>query len=239
MIYHTAAEINYYNAFFMYWYESILKHSPNAKISLKFVGSVPDNVLEFCQTNNISLIVDDISFEDLVKKYGKPEKAKGYYPMSRWNSIPNVDDHVCVTDIDVVMLRNEEDLILDLFQENEFVSISRDKKVKINPMMVNYLRKDICKIIKEISLSFMDSKDFKWDIDLEVMSFMKKNFTHKLLHKLGKFDVNSNLYPTPELLDMFFMYYSAVSINVDGVEYPGGLEAKKIKYERAKQYGIF
>jgi hypothetical protein len=157
--------------------------------------------------------------------------------MARWNSIPSEDEHVCVTDVDVVMVKNDLDEILELLNEFDLVSISRNKQPKINMMMVNYISKDKCQTVSDFAKSLMDSKDFKWDIDLEVMSHIKKKMSYTYLHRLVKFDSSAGLIPKL-FTDTSFGYYSAVSVRFDNVEYEGGYDAKKAKYEWADKNDI-
>jgi hypothetical protein len=240
MIFHTAAEKNYYNAFFKRWHKSIKTCYPNAVFSLKYVGDIEQtDVLAFCQKNNINLVLDPTTKEDLIAKHGSMDIGRGYYPMSRWNSIPVVKNKdVCVTDVDVIMIKNDVAEIKEYLKENEFVSISRNKNPKINLMMVNYIRYDACQRVKDVAVSLMNNKDFRWDIDLEVMSYMRKNLKYIYLHRLIKFDSSAGLVPKI-YPDTSFGYYSAVSIILDGIRYNSGLDAKTAKYEYADRKQIF
>lgn len=239
MIYHTAAEINYYNTFFKRWHRSITNIHPGAKFSLKFVGDTANtDVVEFSKEHNINLILDPTTPDDLIKKYGSMEIGCGYYPMARWNSLP-VDDDVCVTDIDVVMMKDHYDEVAELLKIHDVVSISRLKQgEKINLMMVNYIKKDICPKVKDIAISLMDHKEFRWDIDLDVMSKIKNNFNITWIHKLKKFDRAARLIPDPRH-EAYFGYYSAMPVTLDKVFYEGGLDAKRAKYEWADKHDVF
>lgn len=239
MIFHTAAEKNYYNAFFKRWHTSIKILCPDVSFSLKFIGDTSDtDVLEYTSNHNIDLILDPTNTDDLVLRYGSMDIGRGYYPMSRWNSIPVVENQdVCVTDVDVIMIRNDVAEIKEHLKENDFVSISRNKQPKINPMMVNYIKHDACQKVKDFALSLMDNKNFRWDIDLEVMSYMQKNLTYLYLHRLMKFDSNAGLVPHIKA-ETCFGYYSAVSITLEGIHYSGGFDAKKAKYDYADKKGI-
>lgn len=234
MIYHTAAEVNYYNAFFKRWHKSIASIHSDAKFSLKFVGDTSEtDVIDYTKANNIELILDPTTTNDLIKKYGSMETGRGYYPMARWNSIPT-SDNVCVTDVDVVMVKDHLAEMLDLLTKYDIVSISRLKpKEKVNLMMVNYIKKDCCFKIRNHAMTLMDNKHFRWDIDLDVMGYIKKNCNLTYMHKLTKFDRGKQL--QPELGDdSYFGYYSAVSIMIDNNTYPGGMTAKKAKYDWAE-----
>lgn len=239
MIYHTAAEVNYYNAFFKRWHQSILYVHPDAKFSLKFVGDTIDaDVIEYTKTHNIDLILDPTTPEDLINKYGSIEAGCGYYPMARWNSIPDSDD-VCVTDVDVVLLNDHLAEITELLNEHDVVSISRLKpNDKVNLMMINYIRKDVCAKVKNVAISLMNDETFRWDIDLDVMFYIKKNLNLIYINKLLKFDRGNDLVPDKQVYS-YFGYYSAVPVKIDDIEYPGGIEAKKAKYEWSDKNNIF
>lgn len=238
MIFHTAAEINYYNAFFKRWHQSILRLCPDAKFSLKFVGDIAKtSVINYTTKHNINLILDPTTPDELTKKYGSMEIGKGYYPMARWNSIP-VNDDVCVTDVDVVMIKNNLSVINSFLKTYDFVSISRTKINKINPMMINYIKQRRCEEIKDYAMSLMNSSNFRWDIDLEVMDYMKKKLSHTYIHELRKFDQGASLMPS-SFQDVSFGYYSSVSVTIDGINYASGFDSKKAKYEWADTNDVF
>lgn len=236
MIFHTAAEKVYYNAFFKMWHRNIDKHVPNAKFSLKFVGDTSStDVVSFCKDKNIDLILDCTTIDTLIEKYRSLIVARGYYPMARWNSIPIKDEHVCVTDVDVIMLKNDIADMELLFEENDFISVARGRK----RLMVNYIHKDACAAVLEHSKSLMDSDKFRWDLDLDVMSWMLENLRGANLNQLAKFDSTSNRLFNYVPNFCSFGYYSSVGFTYDEVHYPDGFEAKKAKYNWASKTNTF
>ncbi len=237
MIFHTAAEKKYYNAFFKMWHRNILKHFPAAKFSLKFVGNTEDtDVIEFCKTNNINLILDPTTWQELLEKHKTEFKASGYYPMARWNSIPVTNEHVCVTDVDVIMLKNEMSLIEELLETRDYIALQRGKKCRL---MVNFINKSTCSTVRNLAIKLMDSPNFQWDLDVTIGNWMELNLTNNLfLNTLTKFD--SAFDRTAFLKDdeAFFGYYSSVSFTKNGTTYAGGFEAKSAKYKIAQRRGL-
>lgn len=238
MIFHTAAEKNYYNAFFKRWHNSIKKLCKDVKFSLKFVGdTLGTDVVEYCKQNEINLILDPTTWEELLEKHKTEFKASGHYSMARWNSIPVANEHVCVTDVDVIMLKNEMAMIEELLETRDYIALERGKKCRL---MVNFINKNTCETVRNLAITLMDSPDFQWDIDVTISRWMGLNLKNKLfLNKLTKLDSTNNRTAFLANEETFFGYYSSVSFTKNGITYAGGFPAKKAKYEYAEKQKYF
>ena len=129
MIFHTAAEKIYYNAFFKNWHTSIKKIYPTAKFSLRFVGSTTDtDVIEYCNTHHIMLDLDPTTYQEIVDKFKVTGKCvNGYYAMSRWISIPIQNKPVFVTDVDLIATNKLIFSIDNSLNEKSWFTISKRK----------------------------------------------------------------------------------------------------------------
>ena len=189
MIFHTSADKIYLDNFFLPFVTSIKKYYPNPMLSLNFVGTEYVDINKHVYYNTIPL-----SFFELKQKYQKGDRdTKGYYALSRWLTIPVLDDHVAVCDIDVLAVNPiDNQLILNLLKTYEVINITRTKpNGEEGGMMIMILRKDICKTVKDYSTSLLNNLDLKWDTDVNVRSFLYNNFKVKNLLQMKQLSKKS------------------------------------------------
>lgn len=229
MIFHTAAEIKYYNYFFKNWHRSLRKHWPDARFSLRFVGDASESdVVEYCKENSILLEVDSIDFGTMMERYRCLESdALGYYAMSRWISLPIINDHVCMTDVDIIQLNSLGfDLAADL-ESYDFISISRQKRNKTNKMMILFLNRDLVSTIRNKSMELLQSSPLVWNLDTQVLIWM-------VFDKKFRWREHTSLYCINDLSrigsKVKFGYFSGLDGMINGVKYPKGTEAKLARY---------
>ena len=234
MIFHTAAEQIYYDLFFSNWHKSIKKFWPGAKFSLRFVGPKNKAVDEYCSKHNILLTHDPITFEEIDSTFQKEELNKrpkacyGYYALSRWMSMPIADDHVCLTDIDVVALQRPDlRAINEIFSKYQQYRIPRAMPDKTKPknMMVNMFRKDVVSEVNQVAADLLFGSKLMWCLDLQVMAHCNKNFAildEALLVKFkGAVVAKNNL----------FGYCCGSEFVDNGITYKNA-EAKAARYRR-------
>jgi hypothetical protein len=226
MIFHTAAEKNYYNFFFKKWHRFLKEFNPTAKFSLRYVGDTNTcDVVEYCSTNNIMLDIDPISLNQIIEKYNCNEKdALGYYAISRWISLPLLDDHVCMTDVDLLQLNPLEFDLDAILNEKQFISISRKKENKTNKMMFLGFNKDFVKTVKDQSIIFLENNSLVWDLDTKILIWLilKNNFNWEEFIQLYCIDNLSDYNK-----DVKFAYFS--SVNKKQI-YQNEIDAKKARY---------
>lgn len=229
MIFHTAADSRYFEYFFKNWHETISLRHPNASFSLRFVGKNYDGVIKYCKSNRISITVDESSLEEIKNRYNidNDEDAKGYYAMSRWISLP-ADDDVCVTDIDLLMVKQLSDDIIKSLNEHNFVSVCRQKYDHPNVMMCMIIRKDKVKEIRDFAIRLLDESRLRWDLDTAIATYIEQEYEIAKFFNLFKMDhsVQKNI---PVLRkDVIFGYCSAISI-MGNNKIMQGAEAKRFK----------
>lgn len=237
MIFHTAAEQIYYNLFFRNWHLSIKKFWPEAKFSLRFIGPKDKDVDKYCADNDILLTHDPITIKEiktnfnlteLPKRDNRPEACYGYYALSRWLSMPVVDDHVGLTDVDIIALR-EPDMakINDIFKDYQQYRIPRLMVDKSRPknMMVNFFRKDVVKTVNQVANDILNSAKLMWCSDLGVMDYCNKNF--KILDDCLLVKFKSVVVPKNNL----FGYMCATSF-IDKGKTLTGAPAKSARYNK-------
>ena len=185
MIFHTASEQSYFDLFFVNWHTSIKKFWPGAKFSLRFVGPKSSKVDKYCKANNILISHDPTTLEDIKIKFdqseldNRPKACYGYYAISRWLSMPVLNDHVGLTDVDVVAIRspdlNKINKILDQYQQYRLPRVFVDRSKPKN-MMVNFFRKDVVAEVNAVADNILNSSKLMWCSDLGVMDYCNKNF---------------------------------------------------------------
>ena len=185
MIFHTSADKIYYDSFFKQYKESITKYYDYAKFSFNYVGKhnfdIPNDLDFFTQ--------DMIDYDEIKVKYNldNDRNIRGYYCMSRWITIPVLQDHVCVSDIDVIAVNNIDKFMLeDLLEKHKVINLTRikPKSGAEGGMMVFFLHKDVCEQVKQFSLDLLNSSNLEWDTDVRIREFLYKNFDVKNLLKM-------------------------------------------------------
>jgi hypothetical protein len=237
MIFHTAAEQVYFDLFFFNWHTSIKKFWPDARFSLRFIGPKTKSVDKYCSDNDIFITHDPITFEEINANFSQielPERDKrpkacyGYYALSRWLSMPVVDDHVGLTDVDVVAIKKPNiKRINDIFSNYHQYRLPRVFIDKTRPknMMVNFFRKDVVSKVNQVASDLLKPSKLMWCLDLEVMDYCNKNFAILDEGLLAKF--KSNIVPKNNL----FGYYPATDFTDNGVTYTG-TQAKAARYRK-------
>ena len=185
MIFHTSADKIYYDSFFKQYKESITKYYDQAKFSFNYVGKhnvdVPIDLDFFTQ--------EMIDYDEIKIKYNlhHDRNIKGFYCMSRWITIPILQDHVCVSDIDVIAVNDiDKSMLEDLLEKHKVVNLTRIKPRSgaEGGMMIFFLHKDICVQVKKFSLDLLNSCDLTWATDVQVREFLYTNFDVKNLLKM-------------------------------------------------------
>ena len=226
MIFHTAAEKVYYNAFFKNWHTSIKKIYPSARFSLRFVGPDDDtDVIEYCQSNDILLDIDPITYNQITDKFNVTGlNTNGYYAMSRWISVPTIDEDVFVTDIDIVAISAPSFDIEKSLNEKPWFTVSRRKaNNRTLKLMAICLRKDICNSVRDKAISLLNSQPLVWSLDLNIRDFLMENFEYNEYVLLGSI----NKLSIPEVKKLPFAHVK------------GDTETKISEFKIAKSLGIF
>ena len=204
MIFHTAADPIYFEAFYNSYIDSIKQFFDSPLFSLNFVG------LDQQQPTVDYFFQDKISFEEIKIKFNVDDRsARGYYCMSRWNSIPVVNSHVCVSDIDVIAINPiDKILINDLLEKHKVVNLTRlkPKSGGEGGMMILFLHKNICQEVKDFSKQLLENNPLSWATDVAVRSYLYNNFDVKNLLKMKEISKSNN-----QIIDDPWFVYSKVN----------------------------
>lgn len=201
MIFHISADPFYIEKFYHNFVDSIKKYSKNSLISLNVVGEL-DKYPTVDIFNQEKITKQEI--EQRYKTNGRD--TLGYYCLSRWASIPLVDNHVCVCDIDIVAV-NYLDLryIELLIEEYKVVNLTRIKpKTKDEGgMMVIFLHKDICKEIRDYANSLLvQDEQLEWKTDVKVREYLYERFSVKNLLKMQEISKSGSI----KIQDPWFIF---------------------------------
>lgn len=236
MIFHTAAEKVYYNAFFKNWHTSIKKIYPSARFSLRFVGPTTDtDVIAYCNSHHILLSLDPITYQEIVDKFNVTGKrVNGYYCMSRWTSIPILDESVFVTDVDLIATNKLIFSIDDSLNEKPWFTISKRKAPdRTLKLMAICLHKDLCERVSSKAITLLENSPLIWSLDLQLLKYLTDNFNYTDYVMLGEIDHISKSTKAP------FAYASPMPAVIDGIVCASGLDSKIARYKLAKSHGIF
>lgn len=185
MIFHTSANKLYYDSFFKQYKESVTKNYDGANFSFNYVGKesvlVPNDLTFFTQ--------DFIDYDEIKIKYklSNDRNIRGYYCMSRWTTVPITNDHVCVSDIDVIAVNYiEKNMLEDLLDKHKVINLTRikPKSGSEGGMMVFFLHKDVCEQVKKFSIDLLATCNLEWATDVRVREFLYTNFNVKNLLKM-------------------------------------------------------
>ena len=189
MIFHTATDPIYYNTFYHFYSHTIKKFYPNCELSLHYVG------LDLPQNDNINFITNThITFEDIKNTYESDNSnAKGFYALARWFSIPETEQNVVVSDVDIIAIKKiNQEKINDLFKTNHAINITRTKKDGTEGgMAMLILRNDIIADINKVALSVLKNK-LQWDSDVQVRTHIYNNYNVAQIPEMHVFGKRSN-----------------------------------------------
>jgi hypothetical protein len=191
MIFHTAADSRYYECFYSFYQFSIKKFYPEAKLSLHYMG---DNT---SLTNNIDFLSREHINLDIIKQRYSPQTEKdalGYYALSRWLFLPLQDDHIIVSDVDIMAIRKLPQNINELLEKNQVINITRTKKDHTEGgMAMIIIHKDIADKVKEFANNLLLTDNLYWELDVNVKKFLYNNFSKIEIPEMHVFNKHSDI----------------------------------------------
>lgn len=191
MIFHTAADARYYEHFYSFYQFSIKKFYPEANLSLHYMGNNKNPI------NNIDFFSEeDINLDSIKQKYSpQTEKdALGYYALSRWLFLPLQNDHVVVSDVDIMAIRKLPQNLDELLEKNQVINITRTKKDRTEGgMAMIIVHKDIAAVAKEFANNLLMTNRLYWALDVQVKKFLYNNFSKIEIPEMHVFNKHSNI----------------------------------------------
>lgn len=206
MIFHTASDELYYSNFYDYYYKSIKLFYPECLFSLNFVGL---DISKVKKENINFLLHDNIDKDQIQKKFNtEGRNTLGYYALSRWNSIPERNEHVVVSDVDVVAVKSlSKNYIDEIFKNHEVINITRRKPNGLEGgMAMMIIRKDIISKINEKANQVLSNPTLAWDSDVQVRTFIYKNFKVKEIPEMHVMGKKSNFKTLDDTIRSFVIY---------------------------------
>jgi len=193
MIFHTSANKLYYDYFFKNYRKSVSVFYENAKFSFNYVGKEEINELDIDHYTQDSIDYDEIKLRFNLQD---DKSVRGYYCMSRWISIPIVNDHVCVSDIDVLAINKIDiSLIENLLCKHKVINLTRIKPKSMieGGMMIFFLHKDICNDIKNYAVSLLNTNKLEWATDVAVRKYLYNHYNVKDLLKMQEISKSNSV----------------------------------------------
>jgi hypothetical protein len=187
MIFHTTCDPIYFSYFYNDFFRSLSSNYENVKFSLHFVGPTDQEIINYCQNNNVIYTSEKTTLEDLRLRFSNDadKDILGYYPLSRWFSIPDIGEPVCVCDVDLLAINTiDHQLINSLLIDNDVVNITRIKSNgNTGGMMLMILSNRIISRVNEFARSVeKDSVSIGISEDVKVRTFIYENFKTYELH---------------------------------------------------------
>jgi hypothetical protein len=181
MIFHTVCDPIYFKRFYNDFLQSLTANYQDVNLSLYFVGPEDQEVVTYCQNNNVIYSSEATTLKDLKDRFPNNEEKDilGYYPLSRWFSIPNIGQNVCVCDVDLLAINKVDHELLDnLLLENDVVNITRTKpNGETGGMMLMVLSSRILSRVNEFAKSVEHgSTSIGIAEDVKVRTFIYENF---------------------------------------------------------------
>lgn len=200
MIFHTACDPLYYKKFFSIYQTSIEKNFKNPKFSLNYIS---DTTID---ANNIfNLTYDKITISQIEKRFNtEGRNSLGYYAIARFLSLPDLNDHVIVSDVDIATINKiDEELILDLLKKYKVINITRKKPNGLEGgMAIMVIHKDICKDVASYANEVIKTMPLKWNTDVNVKKFLLNNYKNTSLLKMHDISKNNNI----DNIDAWFVF---------------------------------
>ena len=156
MIFHISVDKVYYDNFYEYYSKSFEKFYPDCKLSLNYIGTeTPKNIpSKYFTMENTS--PDNI-------------KNLGHYVVSRWRTLPEVGEHVLMSDVDTVCVKRLDfDKIEKLFKEYEFINLTWKHARGEGGESGIIFRNDIIRDINDISKKFIEQNNLVYSSDLNI-----------------------------------------------------------------------
>lgn len=216
MIFHTAADLVYYNNFYELYNSTIKKFYPDDTFSLYYLGNtLPNNT-------NISYVTQEkITSAEIESTYKVTDRnTKGYYALSRWWSMPVANEHVVVSDVDVVALNTiSKEKIDNIFKTYEAINITRTKKNgQEGGMAMLILRKDIVDDVNNNAKYVLKNIPLSWSSDVNVRGFIYKNFNVYSLPEMHVFKKRSDYTTFDSTTKSFGIFKGGITQKVNSLK---------------------
>ena len=215
MIFHTAADDVYYNQFYHLYQSTIKQFYPDNKFSLYYIGNT------LLKNKKISYIQqDNITSQEIENRYDvNGRDTKGYYALSRWWSMPVENEHVAVSDVDVIALKTiPQEKINNILVDYEVINITRIKKNGTEGgMNLMILHKTIVDDVNKKAKSVLNNSQLHWASDVNVREFIYTNFKVYNLPEMHTFNKRSEYNSLDSTSRSFGIFKGGVSQKVNSL----------------------
>lgn len=170
MIFHISVDKIYYDNFYEYYSKSFEKFYPDCDLSLNFIGTEsPKNIPSKYFT------IENTSPDNI--------QNLGHYVVSRWRTLPEVGDHVLMSDVDTVCVKRLDfDKIEKLFKEYEVINLTwKHADGHEGGESGIIFRNDIVPDINNISKKVIKENDLRYNLDLDIRIEILKKYKRVLL----------------------------------------------------------
>lgn len=180
MIFHISVDKIYYDNFYEYYSKSFEKFYPDCDLSLNSIGTeTPKNIPSkyFTIENTPSSEIQNL----------------GHYVVSRWRTLPEVGEHVLMSDVDTVCVKRLDfDKIEDLFKEYEVINLTWKSSRGEGGESGIIFRNDIIRDINNISKKVIKENDLRYNLDLDIRIEILKKYKRVLLPEVHQIKRNQS-----------------------------------------------
>jgi hypothetical protein len=193
MIFHCAADPDYFKLYYKLYYQSIKHYCNSAEFSLHLVGKKEKSVNDF----DIKILSrEKISFDEIKKRYSvvTDKDAMGFYAFARWTSLPDVTEPLVVSDVDIAAINSiDSKLVNDILLCHDVIQITRITKDDSGGVVMFILHPDIIAKTRNFAREHLKNSNLTWDLDLGMLKFFLDNYKVYKLLNLREVTKNGNL----------------------------------------------
>lgn len=190
MIFHCAADPVYLEKYYSLYRTSISHYCAGAEFSLNVLGKTPAGF----DTARLKFFTEEkVSLKKIMKKYQVSDEraALGYFAFNRWISLPDTDQPLVVSDVDIAAINKiDTELILNLLKNHEVIQVTRKTLDDSGGVLMFVLRPDVIAATREFARQYLANTPLTWDLDLGMLEYFKTQ--HSLAQTLKIREVTKN-----------------------------------------------
>lgn len=197
MIFHCAADPVYLEKYYALYHDSIKHYCPAAEFSLNVLGKAPSS---FDKSQLKFFTEEKVSLDSVIQKYQVQDErsALGYYAFNRWISLPDADQPLVVSDVDIAAInRIDTDLITDLLCNHDVIQVTRRTLDTSGGVLMFILHPRVISDVREFARNYLETTPLTWDLDLGMLRHFQNNFSLAQTLQFREVTKNINLNAEP------------------------------------------
>jgi hypothetical protein len=197
MIFHCAADPVYLEKYYELYHTSISHYCSDAEFSLNVLGK-PHTGFD---TSRLKFFTEEkASLKSIMKRYQVSDErsALGYYAFNRWISLPDTDQPLVVSDVDIAAInRIDTDLVLDLLDQHDVIQVTRRTLDTSGGVLMFILHPSVISDVREFARNYLETTPLTWDLDLGMLRYFQNTCSLAQTLQFREVTKNSNLDSEP------------------------------------------